>query len=53
VWNPVVAPPAAAADGEFRGSGELLTGTFTARLNAGGRSYTQTFEVKPDPRVKA
>ncbi|HET7188757.1 MAG TPA: hypothetical protein VFI52_11405 [Gemmatimonadaceae bacterium] len=40
-------------DGGPRGGAELLTGTFTARLNVGGRSYTQTFEVKTDPRVKA
>lgn len=40
-------------DGGARGGGELLTVTFTARLNVGGRSYTQRFEVKPDPRVKA
>jgi hypothetical protein len=54
VWNPVAEPQATpGVDGGFRGSGEPLTGTFTARLNAGGKSYTQTFEVKPDPRVKA
>jgi hypothetical protein len=39
-------------DGGAPGGGEPLTGTFTARLTAGGKSYTQTFEVKPDPRVK-
>jgi hypothetical protein len=54
VWNPVVERRATAGvDGGPRGGAELLTGTFTARLNVGGRSYTQTFEVKPDPRVKA
>ncbi len=26
-----------------------LPGTFTAKLTVGGASYTQTFEVKPDP----
>jgi photosystem II stability/assembly factor-like uncharacterized protein len=54
VWNPVAERQATpAVDGGFRGSGELLTGTFTARLNAAGKSYTQTFDVKPDPREKA
>ncbi|HEX7938121.1 MAG TPA: hypothetical protein VF483_03960, partial [Gemmatimonadaceae bacterium] len=32
------------------GGGQMLTGTFTAKLNVGGKSYTQTFVVKPDPR---
>ncbi|MEO7454918.1 MAG: hypothetical protein ABIY52_01555, partial [Gemmatimonadaceae bacterium] len=54
VWNPVVERPRGAVpDGGFGAAPELLTGTFTARLNAGGKSYTQTFEVKPDPRMKA
>jgi len=33
-----------------RGGGAMLTGTFTARLTVNGKSYTQTFNVKPDPR---
>ena len=28
------------------------TGTFTARLTVAGQTYTQTFAIKPDPRVK-
>ena len=53
IWNPVVERPATpGVDGEPRGGGAPLTGTFTARLNVGGKSYTRSFEVKPDPRVK-
>jgi photosystem II stability/assembly factor-like uncharacterized protein len=33
-----------------RGGGQLLTGSFTATLTVAGKSYTQTFNVKPDPR---
>jgi hypothetical protein len=33
-----------------RGGGQLLTGTFTAKLTVAGKSYTQSFNVKPDPR---
>jgi hypothetical protein len=33
-----------------RGGGATLTGTFTARLNAGGTSYTQAFSVLPESR---
>ncbi len=29
----------------------VLPGTYTARLTVGGQSYTQTFQVKEDPRV--
>ena len=39
--------------GGGRGGGApLLTGTFTAKLTVAGQSYTQTFGVKPDPRLK-
>ena len=31
-------------------SDKTLSGTFTARLNAGGKSYTQTFMVRPGRR---
>ena len=50
VWRPV-----AGGGGGFGGGGggggrggvpRLLTGTFTARLTAGGQSYTQTFVVR-------
>ncbi len=27
------------------------TGTFTAKLTVGGKTFTETFDVKPDPRV--
>jgi hypothetical protein len=32
------------------GGGTPVAGTFTAKLTANGKSYTQTFTVKPDPR---
>ena len=53
VWNPVVEVPAQpGADGFDRGPLVPATGTFTARLIAGGKTYTQAFTVKPDPRSK-
>jgi hypothetical protein len=53
VWNPVMERSATpGVDGAARGGNELLTGTFTARLTAGGKTYTEAFAVKPDPRVK-
>jgi photosystem II stability/assembly factor-like uncharacterized protein len=52
VWNPISLPPNAAGRGFGRASAPTpLTGTFTARLSVGGKSYTQSFTVKPDPRV--
>jgi hypothetical protein len=53
VWNPVAPPPPAApgAQGGFREQ-TPLAGTFTAKLTAGGKTITQTFVVKPDPREK-
>ena len=51
VWNPVAPSPNAGGRGGGRGNlGTPLTGTFTARLTANGKSYTQTFTVRPDPR---
>jgi|tagenome__1003787_1003787.scaffolds.fasta_scaffold20982274_2 photosystem II stability/assembly factor-like uncharacterized protein len=51
VWNPVAPPPNAAGRAGGRGNqGAPLTGTFTARLTVGGKSYTQSFTVRPDPR---
>jgi photosystem II stability/assembly factor-like uncharacterized protein len=39
--------------GGGRGGGApRLTGTFTAKLSVGGKSYTQTFTVKADPRTR-
>jgi len=56
VWNPVSAPAGRGGGGGGGGGGGFgrggvpLFGTFTARLTVGGRSYTQSFTVKPDPR---
>jgi hypothetical protein len=57
VWRPVERParPRGGGGGGGGGGGEgrepkLLTGTFTAKLTVNGRSYTQPFTVKPDPR---
>ncbi len=38
--------------GGGRGGAAQLTGTFTARLTVNGKSYTQTFSVRPDPRQR-
>jgi len=52
VWNPIAPPPNAGGRGGGRGNqGTPLTGTFTARLTVAGKSYTQSFTVRPDPRV--
>jgi photosystem II stability/assembly factor-like uncharacterized protein len=50
-WVPA-APAAGGGRGRGRGGATLLTGTFTARLTVNGKSSTQTFNVKPDPRMK-
>jgi photosystem II stability/assembly factor-like uncharacterized protein len=53
VWNPVIEVPAVpGADGFDRGPLVPATGTFTARLTASGRKYTQVFTVKVDPRSR-
>ena len=54
VWNPVAPPaPGTAGRGGGRGNqGTPLIGTFTARLTVGGATYTQTFNVRQDPRVE-
>jgi hypothetical protein len=54
VWLPVAA---SAGGGRGRGGGRggggtPLAGTFTAKLTANGKTYTQTFVVRPDPRVR-
>ncbi len=58
VWRPVAEPPRGApgaggggGGGFFRRPVRLLTGTFTARLTVNGQTYTQTFTVRPDPRM--
>ena len=48
VWNPVIeAESVPGADGFDRGPLMPATGTFTARLSADGKTYTQLFTVKP------
>jgi photosystem II stability/assembly factor-like uncharacterized protein len=55
VWLPVA--PArggpGGSGGGFRRPLPLLVGTFTAKLTVSGRSYIQTFAVRPDPRSRA
>jgi hypothetical protein len=51
VWSPVVVPPRPAGGGFGRGEPIILAGQFTARMTVGGKSYTQSFTVKPDPRT--
>jgi photosystem II stability/assembly factor-like uncharacterized protein len=46
MWVPV----AAGGRGRGRGGGAILTGTFTARLTAAGKTYTQPFSVQPKRR---
>jgi photosystem II stability/assembly factor-like uncharacterized protein len=52
IWTPVAAPAGGRGrgGGGRGGGGAILSGTFTARLNAGGKSYTQTFSVRPGRR---
>jgi photosystem II stability/assembly factor-like uncharacterized protein len=59
VWNPMLAPPRAAGGGGGGGGGGgfgrgaiPLSGAFTAKLTVNGKTYSQTFVVKPDPRSK-
>ena len=40
-------------DGQVSAPIPASVGTFTAKLTVNGTSYTQTFTVKPDPRVPA
>jgi hypothetical protein len=53
VWRAVVRPQRGGPGGGggiFGGPVTPLTGTFTAKLTVNGKSQTQTFVVKPDPR---
>jgi hypothetical protein len=52
VWTPVAGGGRGGRGGGRGGAASFLTGTFTAKLTADGKSYTQTFAVRPDPRVK-
>ena len=55
VWRQVAPaePAGPGGAGPRRGGGARVTGTFTARLTVNGRVFTQTFTVRPDPRVEA
>jgi hypothetical protein len=53
VWVPIKDVPPGRAPGGFGRRRTALVGTFTAKLTVNGRSYTQSFSVKPDPRVGA
>jgi hypothetical protein len=57
IWNPVAGGGRGPGGGGGGGGGfgraaTPLSGTFTARLTVNGRSYTESFIVKPDPRLK-
>jgi hypothetical protein len=49
VWD--LMPPR--TDRGRAGTGPLLTGTFTARLTANGKTLSEQFTVKPDPRIRS
>ena len=44
--------PAGGGRGGRGGSAAPPAGPFTAKLTVGGQTYTQTFDLKPDPRVR-
>ena len=50
-WAPISFPAGGRGFG-FGRQGTPLAGTFTARLSVGGKTYTQSFTVRPDPRVR-
>jgi photosystem II stability/assembly factor-like uncharacterized protein len=51
VWNPLRARPRGAPPPDEGGPLDTrYSGNFTARLIVNGKSYTQPFSVKPDPR---
>lgn len=49
-WEPI-SSVTAGGDG-LRRATTRLAGAFTAKLSVNGKSYAQSFNVKPDPRVK-
>jgi hypothetical protein len=51
VWVPVKEAPRGGGGGGFRRRRTPLLGTFTARLTVNGKSSSESFTVKPDPRV--
>jgi photosystem II stability/assembly factor-like uncharacterized protein len=54
VWNPVAGGGGRGGrgGGGRGGAAVMLTGTFTAKLTVNGKSYAQTFTVRPDPRAR-
>jgi photosystem II stability/assembly factor-like uncharacterized protein len=52
VWNPQPARRGAPGDGVFDAPPETVSGTFTARLTANGKTLSEQFTVKADPRFK-
>jgi len=52
VWNPLRERPRGAPPPDEGGPlDRRYLGNFTARLSVGGKTYTQPFTVKPDPRT--
>jgi hypothetical protein len=51
-WSPSSAAAQGGGRGGRAGGAAKPAGPFTAKLTVNGRTYTQTFEVKPDPRVR-
>jgi photosystem II stability/assembly factor-like uncharacterized protein len=57
-YDPLALPPAFGMNAVYRNtpimptSPWVLPGTYTARLTINGKAYTQTFDVRMDPRVK-
>ncbi len=52
VWDLRPTPPTAASPGGFRrGAPIVLPGIYTIKLTVGDKNYTQTLNVKSDPRV--
>ena len=54
VWNALRERPRGAPPADEGGPQDArYIGSFTARLTVNGKSYTQPFTVKPDPRARA
>ena len=54
VWDLRGTPPATQGGGDGGGFGTrpMVTGSFTVRLTAGSRTWTQPLVVRPDPRTR-
>ena len=51
IWNPLRERPRGAPPADEGGPLDTrYTGNFTARLKVNGKTFTQPFIVKPDPR---